>query len=154
MLQIYRKRRKKSVFQVNLEKSLFLIRRISIFDHLYHWDQCCVTLGTRAKENICYKGMEQQPIVLNDWRLQMTGNTEVTYPKELRMVKVCVFIDGKTCERQFIIIVSIFVKNLYCGGASWAISRLAPAPQRSSTVVHSLCVLIAKHDIVARCIHR
>ena len=54
----------------------------------------------------------------------------------------------------YFVIVSIFVKNLYCGGASWSISRLAPAPQRSNTVVYSLCVLVAKHDIVARCIHR
>ena len=55
---------------------------------------------------------------------------------------------------EFFVIAAIFVKNLHCGGASWSISRLAPALQRSSTVVHSLRVLVAKHDIVARCIHR
>jgi hypothetical protein len=32
-----------------------------------------------------------------------------------------------------IVVVSIFVKNLYCGGASWSISRLVPAPEQSST---------------------
>jgi len=26
-----------------------------------------------------------------------------------------------------------FVKNLTCGGASWSISRLVPAPEQSST---------------------
>jgi len=40
------------------------------------------------------------------------------------------------------------------GGASRALSRLASAPVRSSTVVHSRTVLGAKHDIAARCIHR
>jgi hypothetical protein len=44
-------------------------------------------------------------------------------------------------------IVSIVVKNLTGGGASWSISRLVPALQWSSTVV---CVLVAKHYIVAR----
>ena len=58
------------------------------------------------------------------------------------------------CGSFFIVVVSIFVKYLYCGGASWSISRLAPAPQRSNTVVYSLCVLVAKHDLVTRCIHR
>ena len=47
-----------------------------------------------------------------------------------------------------------FVKNQTCGGASWTISRLAPALVQSSTVVHSCTMLVAKHDLVARCIHR
>ena len=48
----------------------------------------------------------------------------------------------------------IFVKNQTCGGASWSISRLAPALLQSSTVVHSCTMLVAKPDLAARCIHR
>ena len=40
------------------------------------------------------------------------------------------------------------------GSASWTISRLASAPVRSSTIVHSRTVLGAKHDIASRCICR
>ena len=41
-------------------------------------------------------------------------------------------------------------KNLTGGGAPRAISRLAAAPRRSCTKVHSLAVLTAKRDIVSR----
>ena len=41
-----------------------------------------------------------------------------------------------------------------CGGASRAISSLAPVPVWSCTKVHSNTVLGAKLDIAPRCIHR
>ena len=44
--------------------------------------------------------------------------------------------------------------DLTGGGASWSISRLAPAPVQSSTVVHSCTVLVAKPDLDSRCIRR
>ena len=46
------------------------------------------------------------------------------------------------------------MENFYCGSASRSIPRLAPAPQRSNTVVYSLCVPVAKPDLAARCIHQ
>ena len=51
-------------------------------------------------------------------------------------------------------IVSIVVKNLTSGGTLRVISRLAPAPEPSSTLVHSRTVLVAKHDLPPQSIHR
>ena len=41
-------------------------------------------------------------------------------------------------------------RRVAVGVRSWTISRLAPVPQWSSTVVHSHCVLVAKPELVTR----
>ena len=46
--------------------------------------------------------MGQQPIVLSDCRIKMKDNTAKKYPKELRLVKVVVLVNGNPYEMQFI----------------------------------------------------
>ena len=72
------------------------------FDHLYHLHKRSVNWVTRAKENICYKIMGQQPIILSDCRIKMQDNTAKKYPDEFHLIKALVQIDDTIREMQFI----------------------------------------------------